>query len=163
MPSDANSRAIKLQSSYRKLSYAADALNQASDEFGQAIEILDSKLADLKIGVTGWITFSKSHSEYDETQATEERIGYDKIGTRKGLAISVVNVDHAADEENLKQQWLFNEAPRSIRIRAIDSVPELLEHLAKEAASTAERVKESAQVAAELAAAIGAPNKGGLR
>lgn len=161
MPSDANSRATKLQSSYRKLSHSADALNQASDEFGQAVEVLDRALADLKIGVTGWITFSEAHSEYDETQATEERIGYDKIGSRKGLAISIVDVDQADGEESVKQQWLFNEAPRSMRIRAIDSIPELLDHLAKQAASTAERVKESAQVASELAAAIGGLASGG--
>jgi hypothetical protein len=161
MPNDANSRATKLQSSYRKLSHSADALNHASDEFGQAVEVLDRALADLKIGVIGWVTFSESHSEYDGTQATEERIGYDKIGSRKGLAISVVDVDHVNAEESIKQQWLFNEAPRSMRIRAIDAVPELLDHLAKEAASTAERVKESAQVAVELAAAIGGPASGG--
>jgi len=163
MSNNANPRAAQLQSSYRKLSEAASALNEASDLLGQAIEVLDEALAELKIGVTGWVTFSESTSEHDETQSTAERLGYDKVGSRKGLAIGVVDIDHTDGSEEIKQQWLFNEAPRRLRMRAIDLVPALLDELTKEAEKTAERVKESAQVAVELASAITNPPASGGR
>ena len=44
-------------------------------------------------------------------------------------------------EEN--EEWLFNEAPRHLRVRAITKVPDLLGKLDQEAKAVAERISAS--------------------
>ena len=49
---------------------------------------------------------------------------------------------------------MFNEAPRSLRVEAIDKIPDLLEKLIKEAEAIAKKVRAKVSQATELAEAI---------
>jgi|HubBroStandDraft_6_1064221.scaffolds.fasta_scaffold00501_20 hypothetical protein len=153
MPTDANSRA-KLQSSYQELSRASSDLNSASDLLGNAVTILDESLARLNIGVTTWVTFKRWTDDDSPDVSVAERLGYAKVNNKRGLAIKVVDVDDGNGDESTQNEWLFNDAPRELRLRAIEAVPELIQSMTREARDTAKRVRVKADVALELAAAI---------
>ena len=54
------------------------------------------------------------------------------------------------------EQWLFNDAPRSLRLSAIGKIPELLDTLSVEASSsnTAKQVQAKLTEAKEVTAAV---------
>ena len=154
-PSSADSRSAKLKTSFLNLSKASRELNTASDAFGAAITSLDEAINELNPGVTAWVTVSRSTPDEDAPWASfEERLGYDKTKGRWGLTLCTVNVDGDEGSETTAGLWLFNDAPRSLRLRAIDRIPELIEALAKEASYTAKRVTEQADHAMDLAESI---------
>jgi hypothetical protein len=155
---DADSRSAKLQRSFQNLSAAANTLNTATDAFGDAARTLDEAFNKLNPGVTAWVTVS-STSDDPPWEIFEERLGYAKIGGRWGLCLCTVEIDARPDpfgSEETKDSWLFNDAPRSLRIRAIEHVPALVDALAKEVTQTAKRVSEGAEFAQQLAGSISA-------
>jgi L-lactate utilization protein LutB len=85
-------------------------------------------------------------------------LGYCKIGNRKGLSLRVVEFSEDRGEvtEEVKDIWLFNDAPREIRLRAIEHIPDLIEELAKDTERMATRVVAKSGIASTLAEAINA-------
>jgi hypothetical protein len=151
MPSPtADSRLAKLQNSYRNLTTASNNLNTASDKLGEAVSSLDEAINTLSPGVTAWITISSGTPDDEPWMSYEERLGFAKTNNRWGLSLSKVDVDKQENEENTTDVWLFNDAPRNLRLRAIDYVPDLMEALADEAQRTAQKVTESADIAIRL-------------
>jgi hypothetical protein len=57
-------------------------------------------------------------------------------------------------ETDHEEAWLFNDAPRWLRIIGIEHVPDLIEELVGEANKTAEQIKAKVTNAKELATAI---------
>jgi hypothetical protein len=165
---DRSATTAKTQSFYKELSAAASRLNHASDEFGGAAAEVDLALSNLNIGVAAWVKVCGGSDAERPWESTEERLGYDKVNGRWGLCLSIVQVDSNNDTEEITASWLFNDAPRKTRLRAIEFVPELIAKLTKEVKRTADSVSEKALVARELAAAIntialGDSEKGGRR
>ena len=149
----------KLQTSFQKLSASANTLNKASDDFTNAIVSLDTAINNLNPGVTAWITISSSQ-QGDDGPVQEERLGYAKTNGRWGLSLCIVTFDSGgADgdgEEKVESSWLFNDAPRSLRLLAIDRVAALIEALARQAEDTANRVTQGADLALQLARSVNA-------
>jgi len=58
--------------------------------------------------------------------------------------LHTATTDEHADSGETTGLWPFNDRPRSLRLRAIDHVPELIEALANEVVRTAKRVAEKA-------------------
>lgn len=152
---DADSRSAKLKTSFQNLSSAAQMLNSASGAFSDAIVVLDEALNQLNPGVTCWITFDRWALDEDRPWDTyEERLGYTKLSGRWGLSLRTATVNSQTGEEEFHDSWLFNDGPRELRIKAIGRVPDLIEALAKQAAQTAKKVIERAELAKELANSI---------
>jgi|SRR5579863_1979424 len=161
--STAESRSAKLKTSFQKLSLASHTLNTASNVFGDAIITLDEAVNKLNPGVTAWVEVSSSStSETGVPEYFVERLGYAKINGRWGLSLCTVKVLDLPDggNEELLDSWLFNDAPRQLRLRAIKHVPDLIESLANEALHTATRVREEAELAVEIAKSISASPEG---
>ena len=119
--------------------------------------VVEQSLNALNPGVTAWMTVSKITLDENRPWALrEERLGYDKTKGRWGLTLHLFSVDDPDGDWEEIDAWLFNDAPRSLRLRAVERVPELIEALAREATHTAERVSEGAGYARELARAISA-------
>jgi hypothetical protein len=156
-PSDAESRSAKLQSSFKTLSAAANNLNAASDAFGEAVRAVDESLNKLNPGVEAWVVVSRSASDENAPwEVSEDRLGYAKTNGRWGLSLTTVEIDNEDGEEDTQGSWLFNDAPRGLRLRAIDHVPALVEALAREVGHTAKRVAESVEIAQQIAGSISA-------
>jgi hypothetical protein len=136
---------------YKQLTQAATSINQASDELGDAISILDAALKNLNLGVPAWVQLSGSQHQGGSYWSRD--IGYTKIGSKWGIALRTASGHDAFDDEN-EETWLFNEAPRWLRIEAVGMIPNLLEALVKRTAETTEKIKKKTAQALELAAAI---------
>jgi hypothetical protein len=140
---------------FETLSTVATSLNTASDELTKVVSILDEALRKLNIGLTVWVSFRyrgdpDSPNEYDTDQ-----IGYSKAQGTWGLALRRIWGDEARDVYNEDGPWHFSDAPRELRIAAVDQIPGIIEALAKEASDTTKRVQEKTKQVRELAAAIG--------
>jgi hypothetical protein len=145
-----------VQSSFERLSAAAITLNAASDELGKSIAKFDSALKKLNLGVAAWVAFSGGNDPNDPNGSSywSEEIGYAKVGGSWGIALRSISGDYEWPDQESCNQWLFNDAPRSLRIASIGKLPELLDNLTKEAEATTGRINGKLQQAEALAAAI---------
>jgi hypothetical protein len=143
----------RVQSSYKRLTTVATDLNTVSDELGQSVSALDEALKKLNLGITSWYKFSGHDGENGDYWA--RFIGYQKIGTRWGIALSRTSGNHQAPEEyNKDEEWLFNDSPRQLRIEAVEHIPAMIEKLIEDAEAVIEKVKTKSGEARELAEAL---------
>ncbi len=138
-----------LPTSFRKLTETASELNAASDDLTKVVELLDAALRKLNLGVSGWVDFDGWSDEHQDHQT--DQIGYTKVGDKWGLAIKRVIGNYNYPEDDTTTLWLFNEANREFRIKAIGSVPKLVDELDKLAkkmtAALVEKTKEARLIA----------------
>jgi hypothetical protein len=153
MESNTNSPSARVQDSFRQLSAAAANLNNVSDELGKSIEELDAALKKLNIGVTAWASMDHGSSDISDCWWTQD-IGYAKIGGKWGIALRTCSGDYSRPDEGSEEAWLFNEAPRWLRLEGIGHVPTLIEKLISETQATADKIEAKVGEAKELAKAI---------
>jgi hypothetical protein len=152
MSTSANSLAERVQSSYLQLSAVASDLNIASDELGRCINDIDTALKKLNLGVEVWVQI-RSGQEQDSPYYWSENIGYGKISGKWGVALCTRSGDYSSHEET-GEGWLFNDAPRSLRLSAIEKIPDLLKRLSEEAVATTKKINEKLGAAQEVANAV---------
>lgn len=152
MSSHEDSLAKKVQSSYQKLSVAAADLNKVSDELGRSVAELDAALKKLNLGITVWTNIRGN--EDDQGSYWSEEIGYAKIDGKWGIALRTVSGNYGWPEQDRIDQWLFNDAPRSMRISAIGKIPGLMEAMSKEAAESTKNIRAKLAEAQEVASAV---------
>jgi len=143
----------RITQSFKKLADSAAMLNLASDELGKAIEPIDAALKKLNLGVEEWYRYSGG-SDPESGCYWSRGIGYARVGRKWGLALEVASGEDSGEENS--ETWLFNDAPRWMRIEALDHIPELLERLVKKANKVAEEILKKSEQARELAATISA-------
>lgn len=140
---------------FKDLAESAARLNSSSDELGKAIRPIDVALKRLNLGVAAWYLYDGSAKPDSEGNYYCRRIGYAKVSGKWGLALSTASGNALADVHDY-EEWLFNDAPRWMRIEALDHIPELLEQLVKEANKLAEDLQSKAETARKLAETISA-------
>jgi hypothetical protein len=120
----------RVQRSFHRLSESAKALNKTSDQVSNSIGELDIALQKLNLGVSFWIPI---HEEVKNGLIVTRSIGYDRVGSRWGIAIESVARKNSTVPPTETSRWLFNEAPRWLRVRGLETIPFLLDGLANEA------------------------------
>ena len=143
----------RIQTSLRQLSSAASDLNTLSDQIGKVVARFDAELQKLNVGVPAWTRFRESTSQ-DRMHYSSDQVGYDKINGKWGLAIKTLSGHELEDEYSTYQEWLFNDAPRALRLKAIDKLPDVFEHLLVEVANTTKAVDKKLKELQELATAL---------
>jgi hypothetical protein len=148
------SSSARISNSFKELADSAARLNSASDELAKAILPIDAALKKLNLGVAAWYPYVDSEDR-DSGHYHRRFIGYAKVGRKWGLALSTVsgnfNWPEPVEEE---EEWLFNDAPRWMRIEALDHIPNLLELLVEQANTFAENLRKKTEHARELADTI---------
>jgi hypothetical protein len=152
MSTKGESLAEKVQASYLTLSLVASDLNSVSDELGKCVADIDAALKKLNLGISVWVTVV--NHDFEDMTYSMERIGYDKIDGKWGLALRTVEGDSNDPERSVSEQWLFNDAPRKIRLNSIEKLPQLLKTLSEEAVKTTNEIKGRLAEAKEVAAAV---------
>jgi hypothetical protein len=142
MPTEEDTLVQRVELAFQELCGAAADLNAISDELGKCTNVIDEGLKKLNVGVTAWVDISRTRDENDYFAV--EDLGYTKWGGKWGLVLRSREGFPGDIEE---QGWVFNEAPRALRIAAIDRIPDLL------VALSAEATKMSATVLGQLATA----------
>lgn len=138
---------------FKELADSSARLNSGSDELAKAIRPIDAALKKLNLGVSAWYAYRGSENPDSDGNYSYRRIGYAKVGGKWGLALSA-NSGNTFDEADDYEAWLFNDAPRSMRIEALDYIPDLLQQLVKESNKVAEDLQKKAELANELAEKI---------
>jgi len=137
---------------FRALSSIASSLNKSSDELTRTVGVLDGALKKLNIGLSSWVSYA--HLAAEPPEYGSDQIGYAKIDGKWGIALRRIWGDQALGSEQEDGPWLFGDAPREMRILAVDSLPQLIEALARKAFSTAERIDDKAKQVSALAVLI---------
>ncbi len=158
MPLKDDSPVSRAQTSYQKLAAAASNLNTASDQLGKVVVDLDSALKRLNLGITSWVFFS---GWQDDPDWASDYIGYAKIGGKWGIAIRSLSSDFSSpDGCRTDGEWLFNDAPRDLRLMAIDKIPDLLEKLVEKVGEFTSNLNTKLKQSQELSTAISALARG---
>jgi hypothetical protein len=137
-----------IQSSFQQLSAAASSLNAASDRLTKIINEIESVLKPLNIGLHCWVKMGPGWSAPDGSSGYYQ-LGYTKVSGKWGIALSEVS-DYSDDDE----VWAFNDAPRTLRLKAVDYIPQLLDELTKKTADATKDVTEKTEHAARLVTAL---------
>lgn len=58
------------------------------------------------------------------------------------------------EEQNSSRSWSFKDAPRDLRLKVVERIPQLLEALVSKANEVASKVAEKAAFATELSAGL---------
>jgi hypothetical protein len=142
--------------SFDELSSAAAALNKASNELTTTIATLDQALNRLNVGLTVWTLVIVWPDPDGSGQYEREDVGYSKVGGSWGLAIrKLVGDENNPEPDEVRDVWAFNDAPRDLRLRAVQKLPDLLDALGKAAVKTAEAVNKKLAEARAFTAALG--------
>lgn len=150
-----DSKIEKVQNSFKALSAIASSLNSASDELTKVVVILDESLRKLNIGLEVWVDYADyaidPNQEYDADQ-----IGYCKVNSLWGIYLRHIRgLYHFDNSCQIEGPWLFNDAPRDMRLRSVDAIPELIEELNKKASETAAKLEQKTDEVRALAEVIG--------
>jgi hypothetical protein len=140
--------------SFSELSSIASNLNKTSNEFAKVIEDLNIGLQRLNVGVGAWFTVNRYEDPEDARAYELEQIGYNKIRGQWGLCIREAQGHEDADVDRTVNMYRFNEAPRDLRIRCAEKLPELVDRLARAAINTTELMAKRLAEAKAVAAAI---------
>jgi len=134
------------------LASVAGSLNNASDELTKSVGVVDDALKRFNLGLVVWVMVSRWA---DDFRHGEDQIGYCKLNGKWGLALRTSWEDNNAfGGEPEEDAWHFNDAPREMRLKYVDRIPEVLEELTKKASEVTRRIQEKAKEARELAEAI---------
>jgi hypothetical protein len=153
-----DSKIAKIQTNFQALSETASSLNSASNELTKVVGRLDEALKKLNVGLSAWVTF-EDRLPHEDLQYDCDQIGYCKVEGKWGISIRHIWGDERWDTKNEDGPWLFNDAPREMRLRSVDEIPQLIESLSTKAANTAKKIQEKTKEVGELAAAIESANQ----
>ncbi len=142
----------RVQSAFRGLSASAINLNAASDELRQTILVLEEALKKLNLGISTWVKITGNEEANGDFWSRD--LGYARVGGKWGIALRELSGNYAYDEYEKDETWLFNDAPRWLRIDGVGKIPDLLENLTKQADDTTQKIRKKTTEANELATAI---------
>jgi hypothetical protein len=144
--------ADRVQTSYKQLTVASTSLNSASDGLGEAMSVLDAALKKLNLGISAWVTVSGNDDEVGDWWSRE--IGYTKVGDKWGIALKTASGNYSSPDRDSVEKWLFDDAPRWMRIEAVGKIPDLLEALLRQAKDTTKKIKDKTEEVFALAVAM---------
>jgi hypothetical protein len=143
---------LKIQNTFKQLSVAATELNSASDGLADAILMLDDTLKRLNLGVSAWVTVSGNDDEDGDWWSRE--LGYTRIADKWGIALKDASGHYSNPDRDSVEKWLFNDAPRWMRVESVGKIPDLLEALLKQAEDTTKKIKAKTDEALALVQAV---------
>ena len=139
---------------YSQLQVVAADLNSVSDQLGKSISEIDSALKILNLGISVWVKIHGGEGGDSGSSFWRRDIGYSKIDGKWGISLRKVEGYYDDPEEEALEQWLFNDAPRSLRLEAIEKIPALLEELSTQAVKTTKDIQARLAEAQAVATAV---------
>lgn len=143
----------------KQLSTVSQDLNEASNQLSEQIKSIEAALASQKLGVRAWVEMRRTT---ESEKASDGRIygltrvdslGYDKYQGKWGLLVaSWIEEVGEPDDSDVS---LLRDAPRELRMAAVDAFPKLIQQIADEASKLARDVARKAEQAKNIAAVLG--------
>lgn len=152
MSNESTAPSQRISAAFESLAQSAKAIHEASGKVASPVAALDRALQRLNTGVACWTKISNGDDGFGAYWSND--VGYARIGKEWGLAIRTVEGDESNPDREQTEEWLFNQAPHYLRIKAIEKLPELIEAMVEATNATAARLAEKAAPARELAEAV---------
>lgn len=119
-----------------QLRVASEAINKATDDFNAQIKAIEESLASYNIGINQWVkAFEETDEEYDREGEvrgiiiTKYFLGYQKAGGKWSLVLAS-ECDYGRDPNDPdRTEWIFRDAPRHLRVKAMAAIPALIQAL----------------------------------
>jgi hypothetical protein len=154
MPSDSASLSNRAAILIDQLSNAATDLNKASDALGKSISAIDKVLKGLNLGVATWVEIASDESTPNGSSYWGRELGYAKIGNKWGISVRTKEGSYNDPDGESIDSWLFNDAPRWLRIEATEKLTDLLAALIDTAESTSRKIQMKTEEANQIATAV---------
>jgi len=139
------------EDSFQKLRITAAEVNTISDKLSKQVEFLDLAFKKLSLGVSAWVSISEASD--DQGTRYYEDIGYARLNSRWGIALRT-RVVHQNDDDDDESIWFFADAPRQLRIDAIDKIPALIERMLIQAEAMLGRLSKKVEEIEALTATM---------
>ena len=145
----------RITEAFKTLRTSARKINEVSGELAKPIASIERALKRLNLGVACWTTISSTR-DLDGLHFKNHDVGYaySRALRRWCLAIRTVEGREGMPESDYEETWPFSDAPRFLRIKAVNKLPELIEALVDVTDATANRLKKQVEPAQQLAAAV---------
>jgi hypothetical protein len=140
-----------VQESFLKLPAVAASLSNVSDSLNNSAKRIENVLKKHNLGIASWVKFTDRQWPESMSYYTEQ-VGFAKVSGKWCLAIKTVDGDYHHDDD--VQVWSFNEAPRGLRVKAVEKLPELLDQLVKDGNEMIQEVATQVEAVDFLAAAL---------
>jgi len=155
MSSDSSPLSERASVFYSQLSSVANELNAVSDELGKSVAQIDDALKKLNLGITVWVVIqSWEGRERYENEFWSEELGYAKLNGKWGVSLKRVEGNYNDPDGSDVESWSFSDAPRALRLSAIEKIPELLEKLVAQANVATQKIQDKLADAQAVAAAL---------
>ena len=143
----------------KQLSSAAQTLSDASNKLTEQIKEIESSLASYNLGVVAWVELRRTSEEIAPTVPYVYRV--DRLGYSKKHGKWALYVSSEIEEVEHYESWLLRDAPRELRILAVDAIPKLLAEMVSKANELTAQVASKADRAKALAHSLRSkPKKG---
>jgi hypothetical protein len=137
----------------KQLSSASKTLSEASNKLTEQIKEIETALASYNFGIVTWVNLRQSSEEVEMEKGNNlrvtrlERLGYSKKNGKWGLCAS----SSIEEFEEEFEWWLLRDAPRELRILAVDAIPKLLEEMVIRAKALTTKVTSTTDRAKSIA------------
>jgi len=151
--SDPTPHSEDISSAFHELTSHASALNKVSDALGKAVSDIDEGLKKLNLGISVWVRIHFDAAGPDDPTYYIEELGYAKIDGKWGTALRTISGSEFTEDDDSVSTYAFNEAPRVLRLKAIDKLPALLKALTDESSRVTKEL-EGKLASAQAVAAV---------
>jgi hypothetical protein len=150
-PSEQLAPADRITAAFALLTESARQINAVSIELLRSIASLEDAINRLNVGVACWTEFNEGS---DGAYWWRESIGYADVNGKWCIAIQKSQGSEYDPERSSEKTYEFNHAPRYMRVKAVDKLPDLIEALVKATDATTERLQKKVTPTRDLAVAV---------
>jgi hypothetical protein len=138
----------------QELSSTAKTLNELTDKLTKEVSAIEDAVNRLNLGVEASVHV-ESWGDDSGLQSGLWRLAYGKHAGKWCLFIEYLTEDrNAFPEDGTYEAWLFKDAPRETRVKAVSKIPDLLARLVKESQDLAEKISDRLTYAHEIATSL---------
>jgi hypothetical protein len=141
----------RLADAYKRLVASSETHRSATHKFSKPVAEIEWAIKHLNLPVVTWQKIAGGEDNYGGYWSRD--VGYARTRGLWGLAVRSVRGHSSWDEDEI-EQWPFDEAPSSLRLEALDKLPDLLEEIVKNADKTTKKLEQRTPDAVDLARAI---------
>ena len=135
-----------------KLSMASSTLNRLSDELTKEVSEIEVTLNALNLGVRAQVKSTTLEADPDIGYCHWLNLAYGKKAGKWGFIVEELDKTLAnPSDEGSYESWPFKDAPREFRLQVVDSIPALLDALAKKSDETATEITQKVKFVKDLA------------
>jgi len=137
---------------FEDLAKTAAELNFVTDQLVHTVSQVDAALKVLGLGIECWVQLGTTFSE-DGRMSWADELGYGKVGGKWCIALRTTTLRDGNPDDHA-EEWAFHDAPRNLRIEAVDAIPRLLVGLQVRAAAARDEVSAKLDHARQIVSGL---------